>query len=251
MVRRKGPESHVSQERWLVSYADFITLLFAFFTSLYAISTVDADKAGKMLFSTRAAFNLDFFPSEHPTLGVQGRGGVRLNNQTISPRVDKDPAKVQERLTSKEIERILAALVETLERGALREGGTVIRDERGIIVSLPASGLFPPGSAKLVDSAVAQLDAILSKMVMTGRAIEIEGHTDDRPVAGGLFRSNWELSAARALSVAEYVMAQFAYPGDRLKVSAMAHHQPVANNDTAEGRDKNRRVDVVLLTDDR
>ena len=256
MARKKKPEEHVNHERWLVSYADFITLLFAFFTSLYAISTVDAAKAGQMVFSTRAAFNLEFFPTKKPTLGREGvadlgKGVVKSMGQRGGKGNSSRQVPSRSRRIASESDAVLLALVKKFKRQiALTSSGsevTVRRERRGIVLSVSGAALFAPGSDQLNVDFLPKLDKIIESVVSSGHPIQIEGHTDNTPVAGK-WRSNWALSSARAMRVLEYVTEEFAYPNDALSMAAFAHHRPVTDERDPKSHGANRRVDIVLLT---
>ena len=259
MARKPKKEEHVNHERWLVSYADFMTLLFAFFTSLYAISTVDARKAGKMVFSTRAAFNLDFFPSDKPVLGLQNandplgmnisdlpRQGSGIGSGGVGGGKGGGSGARSGGLNPRTARQLLQDLQRLVEGGKL--AGISVRAARdGMVVSLKDTVFFAPGSATIAAKALKVLDPVLAKIIETRLDIRIEGHTDDAPIAGVRYRSNWELSTARAVSVLRHLTLEFAYPPERLSVAGYAAAKAQLGQDGAEGRASNRRVDLVLL----
>jgi chemotaxis protein MotB len=227
--RRTHTAPAASHERWLVSYADFITLLFAFFTTMYAISTVDARKLSSMVDSMQVAFDSKGrpVPSAHAAPGRATTG---------------TPA-----MTTDQRERALAQ--------SLREqlGGTAVDvtvDRRGVVVSISEAGSFPTGRADLSEVARDVL-AIVAATVGTDESttLRVEGHTDDVPIQGGRFASNWELSTARATAVVGYLVQEAGIAPHRLSAAGYGQFHPRAGNATEADRARNRRVDIVILNE--
>jgi len=228
--RRRHEAPRVNHERWLVSYADFITLLFAFFTTMYAISTVDAQKLSHMVDSMQQAFDTTGAPV--PDMAPV-RPGVRPGGVRLSP---------------EQRERQLAELLRArLDSDAV----DVDVDPRGIVVSLREAGSFPTGSAELAEAAKAVL-ATLAATVSTDQAMKlrVEGHTDDVPIQTGRFASNWELSTARATSVVTHLVQQLGIAPERLSAAGYGEFHPRVPNASAADRARNRRVDVVILNEE-
>jgi len=261
MARKKKHPEHVNHERWLVSYADFITLLFAFFTTLYAISTVDQKKAGKLMYSMRTAFNLDFFtgvPSPGsqffsimenmaPTGQVSAARPVAQSSANdaggkgAGQGAGKGAGQGSDRLQT------LAKKLGELSVDPRLRGKVQIRMEgRGLVISLAEAGFFPSGSATMRPDSVEPLLALAETFQDPGFRITVEGHTDNVPVRNAKFNSNWELSTARASTVVALLIDKAAIAPTRLSAAGYGEFKPVAPNDTAEGRAKNRRVDVVI-----
>jgi chemotaxis protein MotB len=227
--RRKRAVPHVNHERWLVSYADFITLLFAFFTTMYAISTVDAQKMSKMVASMQVALKGD--PMEYAAPVPLPQNGMP---QPIVPRLDN----------LVELRRQLSA---RLER-QLRQGNVEIGvDSRGLVVSIREAGSFASGSAELSDGARTLLADIAAPLSELPHPIRIEGHTDDTPIRTSRFRSNWELSTARATQVIAYLQNDLGLPAARLSAAGYGEFHPRVPNATPATRAENRRVDLVIL----
>jgi len=270
-VRKKKAEDHISHERWLVSYADFITLLFAFFTTMYAISTVDAQKMGKMVTSMRASFDAGIFNSGSTTLallpGTDG-SGRRLKTEDIienisSPKEGQLRDKALQSL--RELKSNLMpgdgkALASGKSLGALKRqietlvGTEALKgkvhtslDPRGLIVSLGEVGFFDSGSDQMKPEGEALLDTIATSLVGLDNFIRVEGHTDNVPITSGKFPSNWELSTARATNIVAHLISAFGLPPTRLSAAGYAEFRPVRPNDTPDGRARNRRVDIVVL----
>ena len=229
--RSKAP---VNLDRWMVSYADFVTLLFAFFTVLYAISKVDADKLSSMVGSMQQAF-------EATDAGVaprRGTGRARAGQPPGSAKTAQgDPADVDVR----------ARLEEGLSREVTDGRVSLEVDARGVVISVRESGSFPVGSADLTPEARAVLSTIAATIADIDHAVRVEGHTDDVPIHTARYASNWELSTARATSVVQYLIAAAGLPASRLSASGYGEFHPQTPNDSAENRTRNRRVDLIIL----
>jgi chemotaxis protein MotB len=269
LARKKKPPEHANHERWLVSYADFITLLFAFFTTMYAISTVDAQKMGKMVMSMRASFDTSLFEAGSPSLSLgQGSGGVggsptphdlvattrvpkemRLRDQAMQSLQDLK-ANLQSKSGLEGI-KSLGALKREVESligtAGLKEKVHTSLDSRGLIISLGEVGFFDSGSDQIKAEGLALLDTLATSMIALENQIRVEGHTDNVPIKGARFPSNWELSTARATSIVAYLVTKFGLPPDRLSAAGYAEYRPVATNDTSEGRARNRRIDIIVM----
>lgn len=241
--RRRREEPAASHERWLVSYADFITLLFAFFTTLYAISTVDQKKAGKLQRSMADALRL---PEVTPAVRGKTAGGSAPLS-VFEHVKETTPAPPPPRLV--ELERELGEMTDSPSlRGRVR----VARDHRGVVISLAEAGFFELGSAEIHDDDLAALDDVAERLLAhDGRErlqLTVEGHTDDRPVRSGRYRSNLELSTARATFVAARLIAHDFAPA-RVAAAGYGEWRPADSNATAEGRARNRRVDILVQLD--
>ncbi len=221
-MRRRRFDEDDNSDRWVVSYADFITLLFALFTTLYAISVVDAEKLGVFMHSIREALKTE-------ASVLKGR---------VIPELDVSSP------STGGLEAELRGVV-----GSLSKDTEVWRDDRGVIVSLGENSLFESGSVEIRESslkALAELSLILKAIP---NKVLIEGHTDSLPVRGSGYRSNWELSALRAVAVLRLFIERFGLPPERFVVAGYGEYKPLRENSTPEGRAKNRRVDIVILTE--
>lgn len=212
---RKRRETHYerpSHERWMIAYADFITLLFAFFAALYALSLFEADKAKVEIFS----------------------GSLRQAFKIID-----DPIVVYEDRTM--------ALIEDIKENIKDIPGVSVRGEmRGVVVTFSDAALFPSGSAEIKRDATGMLNNLAVTLNAVPGRITIEGHTDNVPLSPGVrYASNWELSTARAASVLHFFISEGLDP-NRFSIAGYAEHRPVANNETEEGRARNRRVELVI-----
>lgn len=250
MARKKKHPEHVNHERWLVSYADFITLLFAFFTTLYAISTVDAKKAGKLVMSLRAVFDLDPFVTDKPMLGADSTEPPPLSG-SFTPRLR--PIRVagmpSPNKSKKRMSQLMHRLASVLELYTKSDLVRITREPRGIVITLDAGGFFGSGSERMLPRPKAALDLIAQTLSASQLVVRVDGHTDSEPVRGGRFRSNWELSTSRAVTIVSYLSEKYRYPPELLSAAGYGDTRPIAANDSPANRAKNRRVEIVVLHD--
>lgn len=231
-MRKKKEQGHsASSERWLVSYADLITLLLIFFVVMYALSNIDAKKFESMAISMANAMGGG--QSVLPNPGV-----------AIPPGVSNPDAAATE---ANDLERLRAQLQEYIDQQGLSGNVTVRLEERGIVVSFQDVALFPLGSAEIAPEARVFIDQIGEILMVTTQFIRVEGHTDDLPISTRDFPSNWELSTARANSVVQALIRDLGFPQQRLSVTGYGEFRPQAPNTTMENRQQNRRVDIVVL----
>jgi len=237
---RKG---HVSQERWLVSYADFITLLFAFFVVLYAFARADAKKQAQVSRAIDNAFqSMGARPSA--SAGESGEAGSEGNRAAGAVAMEDvvSPEQVKE-----DLDRIRRDLAATLSKQVAGHSVSLEMGRDGLVISLREAGFFDSGSATPKAEALSTLRQIAAKLGATPYDVRVEGHTDNLPIHNAQFDSNWELSAARATHIARLFLDMGAIPPERISAAGYAEYHPVASNDTAEGRSENRRVDLVVL----
>jgi chemotaxis protein MotB len=242
MARKKYEEEHENHERWLVSYADFITLLFAFFVVMYAISSVNEGKYRVLSNSLGSAFRRTApIGVENSTIGQET--SLRPN-QIIIPRPRQTEALRREKEYMTGIARdILKVLAPLVKEGKVR----VTQTSRGVSVEINASVLFAPGEAKLTSVSGQALKAVALLLKDDLHSIQVEGHTDNIPISTAIFPSNWELSAVRASSVIR-LFVENGIAEKRLTSVGHGPNQPVGSNETVEGRARNRRVAVTILS---
>jgi chemotaxis protein MotB len=265
--KKVSHEEEGSSERWLVSYADFITLLFAFFTTLYAISTVDAQKAGKLVDSMHASFDSGVFNSGSRNMSLgQGSGSSSSKSrevlESLTPGNDlsskvhafkgmedlKGAGSKKSVLSGekdlgrfkKSVENLLGV---NISKGIVR----VHMEPRGLIITLGEKGVFDSGSDQIKPEGKALLDELATSLVSVGNYIRVEGHTDNVPISNPRFPSNWELSTARATVVVCYLIQTYSLKAEMLSAAGYSEYRPVASNDTEEGKARNRRVDIIIL----
>ena len=241
MSRTKHPE-HASHERWLVSYADFITLLFAFFVVLFASSQSDKKKQTQLAAAMQAAFSPVSIFEPHTKRPALTPGAA----ETIQPVVPPVPIPI-----SPAIERAMPALRRVLAEQArsakLPPGSLSMHTtHEGVVISLQEAGFFASGSADVQIEARPVLIALAA--VLPAVPLRVEGHTDAIPIHTEQFATNWELSSGRATSIARYLFEQGPVDPANIAVTGYAGYHPIAGNDTEEGRAKNRRVDIILLS---
>lgn len=236
MARKKRQEEHVNLERWLVSYADFITLLFAFFVVMYSMATINEGKYKVLSESLISAFNTP--PKSLDPINI---GTPTSSSPSLVIRADStgEPGVQDMESITGQLQAALADLVSLGEVGIENNG---VRIEVVINTSL----LFHSGSATLVKKAISPLRKLSSILAKYPNPLEVEGFTDNIPINTLAFPSNWELSASRAASVVNLFSKTGVAP-ERMAAVGYGEHRPIASNDTAKGRKKNRRVVVVIL----
>lgn len=238
--KRREPEAE-NHERWLVSYADFITLLFAFFVMMYANSKTDQARAQQISHSFRTAM----------AEGSMTRAFARFMG--IHPDSTHMPTSEMEAKANHEDARLGASMDELkdLLKKEIAGGRVEVRlEKRGLVISLREAAFFPSGNDMIEPKTLAVLESIARELVQLPNPIRLEGHTDSVPISTGRFRSNWELSAARGISILSLFSSRYGIPRERMSISGFAETAPIASNLTAEGRARNRRVDIVLLNEE-
>jgi chemotaxis protein MotB len=222
-----------------VSYADFMTLLFAFFTTMYAVSTIDSSRLTSVAAGLHDAFGVT--PPEPSTAGmsVATRPSIlAAGSGVVGPGTPVERG-VQAPDPREAIERALDA---DLEANRVR----LTEDRRGLVLSIPEAGAFPPGSAEMSDAARDVMTRLAAALEQLPNAVRIEGHTDDVPIHNAHFNSNWELSTARATFVVQFLLQEGGLEPDRLSAAGYGAFHPVAENASPDGRARNRRVDIVI-----
>ena len=248
---RKRVHCSENHERWLVSYADFITLLFAFFVVMFASTQSDKNKAAEVSESVREALEHGQFSSALSTVLGRGRHEARKAPLTKTPTEEREnplPPKPETHNAD------LTPYVEALQKGLdqeLRSGKLQVKLEgRGLIVSMREATFFSSGADTVSAGSMPILERIAAIICQLPNPIRFEGHTDSRPIHNSRFRSNWELSAARSIAMLEIFRDRFGIPESRMAVAGYAENAPTDTNETEEGRAHNRRVDLVLLSPD-
>ena len=243
MIRKKREEEHDNHERWMVSYADFITLLFAFFVVMYAISSVNEGKYRELTQSIGGAFGFraqPFVINENPPAALPPPAITR----PFSKKATSNAEIKREREKMTEIGRdLMQALSPLIREGKVR----VLQNPRGVNVEINASVLFLPAEARLSKQSEEVLKAVAQILKVQPNDIQVEGFTDDLRINSSQYPSNWELSSARASSVARLFIDQ-GIAKERMVVIGRASNQPIDDNDTPEGRARNRRVSLTVLS---
>ena len=247
MSRRKFRQ-RVSHDRWLVSYADFITLLFAFFVVLYAFAKADQKKQVQVAESIETAFkSLGIFPDSAKkdskgATGQENKDKAAVPMNIIMGEDVLSPAKVKDDLNA-----IRKELSQTLSNQVATHTVSITMGRDGLVISLREAGFFNSGSATPKPETLPILRHIAASLGKTPYDLRVEGHTDNIPIHTAEFDSNWELSSSRATKIGRIFLDIKAIPPERLSSAGYAEFHPVASNETAEGRSENRRVDLVVL----
>jgi chemotaxis protein MotB len=225
---RPAPHRHragVSRDRWLISYADFMTLLFAFFTTMYAISTVDQAKLSRVAAGLQKAL-------DKAEDGSSDAGRLPTTSSSLLTQDQRDARAVLER-----------ELAEDLRSGRME----LLEDGRGLVLSIPEASAFEIGSADLSIAAQQAIGRLAGSLRQVENPVLIEGHTDDVPIHSARFRSNWDLSTARATAVVQWLIEREGIEPARLSAAGYGEFHPRVPNESPAARARNRRVDVVIL----
>lgn len=244
MGRRAHVEEHDNHERWLVSYADFITLLFAFFVVMYAISTLNEGKYKVLSDALVHAFR-------HDTVVTAQTTGLAPINRTTQALTRSSGPRVPDVVRYQQEQKLLgiAAKITDALRALMQTGQVKLTQlPHGLAVEINASVLFAPGQALIEPQAIGSLTEVAHTLAGIDNAVHIEGHTDNLPIQTSVYPSNWELSGARASAVVRLFAANGVDPA-RLRAVGFAENRPIDSNATAEGRQHNRRVTLLILGD--
>jgi chemotaxis protein MotB len=247
LARKKKAAEHENHERWLVSYADFITLLFAFFVVMFASSQTDKAKAKQVADSVKEAMEQGSVRAAvHEILGgtvdEKGKGNAQMKGPGGS-----EPKNVKPEQVVAELLPSLHYLTQALEQ-EIKDGKIEVRLEpRGLVVSLRQATFFPSGEDALDPGTFDSIAKIATTIQKLPNAVRLEGHTDSVPIHTARFRSNWELSAARSIAMLEVLSTRYDIARERMAIAGYADTAPVDSNATEKGRAHNRRVDVVIL----
>lgn len=256
MSRRRRKAGHVSHERWLVSYADFITLLFAFFVVLYSSSQVDKRKIGKLAAAIQTAFQqLGAFPGSGSP--VPGNQSLALDPDVVRAIQQAEQDKQRQASVpssvpppgenAADLAELRRELQDSLSAEIARKEVALRTEPDGLVISLREIGFFDSGKADVRPDALAAFGRIAQLLSERDCRIRIEGHTDNRPIHNQEFKDNWDLSTARSAELVRLLITQYHFAPARLSAAGYAEYHPVAENATPDSRAQNRRVDVVVL----
>jgi chemotaxis protein MotB len=245
-MRRERRKSNISRDRWLVSYADFMTLLFGLFVVLFAFAKADQKKQVQVTEAVDNAFRaLGIFSSvaSKPTKsGAAGTDQPPIPMNVVMGEDVMSPARVKDDLNN-----IRRELTQTLSNQVATHTVSIQMGRDGLVISLREAGFFNSGSAMPKPETLPTLRQIAAALGKTPYDLRIEGHTDNIPIHTAEFDSNWELSSARATRIARIFLGLKTIAPERISAAGYAEFHPVASNDTTEGRSENRRVDLVVL----
>jgi chemotaxis protein MotB len=286
--RKQEHEKEPNHERWLVSYADFITLLFAVFVTLYAMSYTDKQKVEQVIASYNAAFGMTksgsaptfnviqsnemmpvpgIVPEKRRRMTVPESGELgkkeeekkkaeeeakkkQQQEEAVDDIPPPDPKKEANkvRADNKEFQQIKEKISAYLKEKGAEQNVKLTVDQRGLVISLKDTEFFDSGSAAVRGESKPLLRDIAAAIDNYTNSIRIEGHTDNVPIKTSAFPSNWELSTARATNIVQYLVGTLAFSPEKLSAIGYGEYRPIADNSTPEGRQKNRRVDIVILS---
>ena len=248
MARRHKAEAHANHERWLVSYADFITLLFAFFVVMFATAQADHGKAARVSESVRKALEEGQVKSAVQAIlgGTQddkGKGNAMLNGPGGSKPIARENPPPPTLAGS--MDSLREALKLEITKGQIK----VSLEQRGLVISLREAAFFASGNDIVYPGTYTSIEKIAGAIAALPNQVRLEGHTDAIPIHNSRFRNNWELSSARSIAMLDLLVSRFDIPAKRFAVAGYADNVPMESNDTEEGRAHNRRVDIVILNE--
>jgi chemotaxis protein MotB len=232
---------NANHDRWLISYADFITLLFGLFVVLFAFSKSDQKKQAQVAIAINDGFR---------SMGVMASsksGGNGTEQPLLPENIVMGEAVLAPGEVKDDLNRIRRQLTQTLSNQVASHSVSIRMGRDGLIISLNAAGFFNSGSATPKPEAIPALRQIATTLSKSPYDLRVEGHTDNTPIHTAEFDSNWELSTTRATSIARMFLELHAIPGERLSAAGYGEFHPVTSNDTEEGRARNRRVDLVVM----
>lgn len=247
-MTRRVQRPRVSHERWLVSYADFITLLFAFFVVLFATAEADKHKQAEFSQSIDDAFRaLGIFPNSTRQHAGANPASLATEKPPIPMNIVMGEDVLAPARVKSDLEKIGRDLQQTLSNEVANHTVSIEMGRDGLVISLREAGFFASGSATPKPDSLHALQTIAKALSRTPYDLRVEGHTDDVPIHNPQFDSNWELSTARATNIARLLLGMQAIRADRLSAAGYAEYHPVTPNDSPNGRAKNRRVDLIVL----
>ncbi|MFY9561102.1 MAG: flagellar motor protein MotB [Terriglobales bacterium] len=258
MSRRRKRASHANHERWLVSYADFITLLFAFFVVLYASSQVDKRKVGKLALAIQVAFQeMGIFQASTTEVPVDFNEPMpfskvqTVENSQRSANLGQIASRPEGTLGGSgengDLKQLQQELETALSPEITRKEISMRREPDGLVISLREVGFFESGSAQMKAGSQPAFDRIAALLHKRAYRLRIEGHTDNVPIHTAQFSSNWELSTSRATEIVRVLIVRDGFDAAQLSAAGYAEYHPLASNATPEGRGMNRRVDIIIL----
>lgn len=249
--KRKKPEEHENHERWLITYADLITLLMVFFVIMYSMSRVDMAKYAAMANSLSMVLqgqNASILDSPGPAL-IEGLSGKDVTEAAVAAeqlQLEEVKSMVEEFLRQQEAEQASGKQGEQIVN-KLSEYISIMEQERGLVISFKDALLFASGSDQINPAAASIIKQIGMSLVNIPNYIRVEGHTDNLPINSQKFPSNWELSVLRASNVVHILQSQAQIPPERLSIIGYGEYRPLIANENEKSRSLNRRVDIVIL----
>lgn len=238
-MSRKKPEKKAISQEWLTTYSDMMTLILTFFVLLYSFSMIDTNKFRQLAQSMAVALGGD---SQVITDG----GNVGPVPIAENPGVEDDT--YGDGLVSTETQKIYDEVSSYIDENSLNAKVTIKKETRGVLIELQDNILFDSGNAVLKQDSIPLLKKISGLLNKFTNEVIVEGHTDNLPINKGYYQSNWELSTDRANKVVRYFIEKEGLDGKRFQAVGLGEYRPIADNDTPEGRQKNRRVNILIVT---
>ena len=233
---RRRPEPHVNHERWIISYADFVTLMFALFVAMYAMSLKDKHSGQKVSESVREAVT---------------KGGLASTVESFFKTPETKDAQAHPPAKTPAIDPSLRQPFEQLQKGLKKqiESGSVRLhlEARGLVITLQEHAFFASGDDVIYQTAYPTIEQVAKTVANLSNPVRLEGHTDAIPINTPRFRNNWELSTARSIALLELFESKYGLNASKFAVAGYGQNQPVADNGTEGGRAQNRRVEIVIL----
>jgi len=249
-MRKKKQPAHENHERWLVSYADFITLLFAFFVVMFASSQADKGRAKAVSEAVEKALEDGKVPNISAILGGtvydKGKGNDAMKGPVVKAEKKTKPEEPPKKLTelAPAMQKLAAELQKEIKKGQVQ----ITLEPRGLVVSLKEAAFFASGDDVIRTSSYPIIAKLADVILKLNNPIRLEGHTDSVPINTPRFHSNWELSAARSIAMLELLNTKYTVERERMAIVGYADTSPIDSNETEEGRARNRRVDIVLVS---
>lgn len=230
MARKRLTEEKKGSPEWMITYGDLMTLLLCFFVLLFSMSTIDNQKFKAIISS------------------MQGSLGVLDSNLIVEldPIETTFPGDVLEK-ENEEFKKILEQINDFIKENNLEKSITLTLDERGLLIRFLDTVLFDSGKADIKNEAKYIIEMISDVIKQSGKSIRVEGHTDNVPIRTEKFPSNWELSTSRAVNVLKYIIELNDIEPHTISAAGYGEYRPIDTNDTPEGKQRNRRVDIVVL----
>lgn len=230
--RLESRSGYTGNARWMIPYADFLTILLGFFIALFAMAKLENQKLTEMAAQAQQA------------LAAAQKQEVQVNAATPEQSEASHPVEAASAVSSvRGFDNDLLKELDTLKGQQI----TVSQDARGLVISLQERIFFEPGKAALTHQSEKTLDKLATVLIKTNHPIRVEGHTDNTPIRTAVFPSNWELSSIRATTIVRSLVERHHFPPERLSAAGYGEFFPLADNSTIEGKQKNRRVDIVIL----
>ena len=245
MRRKRGQTEGAHRDRWLISYADFMTLMFALFVVLFASS--HHDKRAIQRVSSAVKNGFEEMGSFSSGAGL-GSPGSRSNDGADSVKPASNQIGERETASGIDVADLQKKLSVALGKEILRQEVNLRMTPEGFVISLHELGFFNSGEAQLLPGASEKIKRIAAVLMQYGLDMRVEGHSDNVPIHNAEFGSNWDLSTARAMAVAMMLMNEANVEPKRISIAGYGEYHPVADNGTPEGRRANRRVDIVIVS---